>query len=240
MTTAAWVPEDTPEYTAFKKVSQEDAFLERFLSQKYSLAPGELLLDIGARDGSICLRLQSPEYIHIAEPDPTVQLPFSPQKFWRQKIQDVQLEDTYKLIVCSHVMGYLRRQGVQPQVFQQLIDALALGGTLVLFYNTNSGFVGELLELSKKIIPNGHYDYFDESLLLTLPDEAFNIGVKDEQFELSYKTFEELSRSCWFLFGGYENDIAGVSEKFLPILMASLTNPRVMLDQRIVCITKLR
>ncbi len=106
------------------------------LKSKFPLGNGDLVLDVGGREGDISLAIQKPEFIHLVDPDPTLNLSFTPACYWKEKIQNVNLSDyKYKLIICSHVLGYLGAQEVQAQVFHTLVQSLDRNGTLVLFYN---------------------------------------------------------------------------------------------------------
>lgn len=233
-----WIPEGTEEYKEFKHVTLENNFLGNVLKQKFPLAPGDLLLDVGGREGDIGLQVQLPEYFHLIDPDPTLKLPFTPARYWQEKIQDVEIVDSYKLIICSHVLGYLGAQQVQSDVFRKLVKALAPNGTLVIFYNTNAGYMGELLKFSREILLNGHYDYFDENLLDELHSSEFEISHQDISFSLDYPSYEKLARCCWFLFGATDQDIDGVAAKFLSKLENDLTTPTFQIEERITFIIR--
>jgi hypothetical protein len=237
-----WIPEGTIEYKNFKHVTQENNFLASFLKEKIKLAPGELLLDVGGREGDIAISLQSPEYIHIVDPDPTLHLPFKPGVFLNSKIQNVlPLIQKYKLIICSHVLGYLGNQNVQADVFKSLLDQLDdQGGALVLFYNTNEGYMGELLRFSKESLAKGHYDYFDEALLKNLDPAKYEISYHDVAFKLDYDSYEDLARCCWFLFGAMDQDIDGVAAKFLPKLKQDLPKPTFDIEERVAVISLMK
>jgi SAM-dependent methyltransferase len=233
-----WIPEGTEEYKIFKLITLENRYLGKLLRDRYQLGNGDLVLDVGGRKGDIALELQKPEYIHIIDPDPTLILDFTPAQFWNERIQDVELEDKYKLIICSHVLGYLGTQNVQDEVFEQLTDALAPGGTLVLFFNRNTRYVGDLLEFSKEIGEDGHYDYFDESLIEALNKTQFDVSHEDVTFDLNYETFEDLSRCCWFLYGARDQDIEKVAKMFLPRLKQDLNRPEIEIDERALLVTR--
>jgi hypothetical protein len=235
-----WIPEGTAEYKQFKFVTDENHFLADYLKKLIPLAPNDLVLDVGGREGDIALNLQKPDHFHLIDPDPTLKLSFEPARYWREKVQNVDLHPSaYKLIIMSHVLGYLGTQHVQKEVFEQLIKAIAPGGTLVLFYNTNAGYMGDLLRFSQEILLNGHYDYFDESLLDQLDKDEFQIKKKDVSFDLDYKTHEELARCCWFLFGAMDQNIEGVSEKFLPKLKMDLERPSFPIEERVTLVTRI-
>lgn len=233
-----WIPEGTREYQIFKLITLENRFLAKVLKEKFPLTPGELLLDVGGREGDIGLELQAPEYFHLVDPDPTLKLSFKPGKYWDERIQDIKLTDQYKLIVCSHVLGYLGTQHVQDVVFHQLVDALTPGGTLALFYNTNEGYTGELLKFSKEILLDGHYDYFDENLLSKLDSSKYSISHQDISFELEYDSWEDLARCGWFLYGAKDQDIDGVAAKFLPKLKEDLQKPSFAISERVTFVTR--
>ena len=184
------------------------------------------------------LELQNPRYFHLIDPDPTLRLPFIPGKFWNERIQDIHLDDKYKFIICCHVLGYLGTQNAQDKVFRDLISALAPGGTLVLFYNTNRGYMSELLHFSKEIISEGHYDYFDEKLLDELDGSSFKVSHQDVSFDLEYESYEDLARCCWFLFGARDQNIEAVAGRFLPKLKDDLPKPSFKIQERATFITR--
>ena len=234
-----WIPEGTKEYKTFKLTTLENRYLAALLKERIPLKPDDLLLDVGGRDGDIGLELQNPEHFHLVDPDPTLKLSFTPAKFWNERIQDIRLEDKYKLIICCHVLGYLGTQHVQDEVFRELSTALVQGGTLALFYNVNTGYMAELLQFSEDTIPDGHYDYFNESLLSELSSSEYSISYEDVSFKLDYPTYEDLARCCWFLFGAKDQDIEGVAAKFLPKLKADLKMPMFEVNERVALITRL-
>src|SRR5882672_7640506 len=105
-----WIPEGTKEYEIFKLITLENRFLTSALKEKYPLKDGDLILDVGGREGDIASQLQRHQDIHLVDPDPTLKLPFTPGKFWNERIQDIEPDGQYKLIICSHVLGYLGTQ----------------------------------------------------------------------------------------------------------------------------------
>lgn len=233
-----WIPEGTVEYKNFKFVTQENKFLASLLKGKFNLKDGDLLLDVGGREGDISIQVQKPEYMHIVDPDPTLVLPFTPAKFIQSKIQDVDLSSfKYKLIICSHVLGYLGNQHAQEKVFKDLLTLLNNGGTLVLFYNRNTAYMKDLLQFSKQNISDGHHDYFDESLLEKVSKD-FEISHTDVSFSLDYSSHEELARCCWFLFGAMDQDIPKIANLFLPKLKQDLKEPNFEIEERVTFITK--
>ena len=52
-----WIPEGTQEYKIFKLTTHENNFLADFLKNKVSLKAGEIILDVGGREGDIGLKL---------------------------------------------------------------------------------------------------------------------------------------------------------------------------------------
>ncbi len=236
-----WIPEGTNEYKVFKSITKENNFLASILKQHFSLSKDDLVLDVGGREGDITYAIQDSSRVHIVDPDPTLSIIPEPAKFFPTKIQNTDLGDTkYKLIICSHVLGYLGLQKVQVEVVQKLINQLDAGGTLVLFYNTNFGYMGELLAFSKREVKKGHYDYFDESILIEYKqNKSFQTKQLDVSFNLLYPSFEDLARCCWFLFGAIDEDIEGVASIFLPKLKNDLFRSSFMIDERITFIKKI-
>jgi hypothetical protein len=233
-----WIPEGTEEYKTFKLITLENAFLTKFLKEKIPLGTEDLVLDVGGREGDIGLGLQTPDKFHLVDPDPTLKLNFTPGRFWPERIQDIELSEKYKLIICCHVLGYLGTQHVQDKVFRELVGKISPGGTLALFYNTNTGYMKNLLQFSRDVLVDGHYDYFDENLLKELDPQKYEISYHDVSFDLDYDSYEDLSRCCWFLFGAKDQDIEGVANKFLPKLKADLDKPSFKIDERIALITQ--
>ena len=88
-----WIPEGTEEYKTFKHVTDENNFLAKILKSKFDLKDGYLILDVGGREGDISLAIQKPEFIHLVDPDPTLELSFTPAKYWKEKIQNLDLSE---------------------------------------------------------------------------------------------------------------------------------------------------
>lgn len=233
-----WTPEGTYEYRAFKQLTRENTYLSNFLKQRFKPGPSDLVLDVGGRDGEIAFALQRPESVHIVDPDPTIELVSKPGKFIKNRIQDIDLSDQYRLIICSHVLGYLGKQNAQFITIKKLLNSLSLDGCVVLFYNRNTKYMNYLLNKSKHILDNGHHDYFDESILYEMSTEEYKIEEHDVWFKAEYGGFDELARCCWFLFGALNEDIEGTAAKFIPVLRRDLASPTLPIEQRIVCITR--
>jgi hypothetical protein len=232
-----WVPEGTVEYKHFKQVTRENTVLAKFLKDRLPLAESELVLDVGGREGDISTAIQKSEWVHIVDPDPTISVPANVGRFFRGKIQDLALDqNSYSLIICSHVLGYLGKQSVQDKVFSELLRLLNDQGKLVLFYNINDEYMGELLKFSKTHLQNGHFDYFDEALFSA--DSAFDVILKDVKFDLRYDSYEDLGRCCWFLFGSLDQDIDKVAAEFVPKLKRDLGIPEFEINERIAIVAR--
>jgi hypothetical protein len=233
-----WVPEGTAEYRLFKQITGENRALASLLNDRLSLKSGELVLDVGGREGDISLALQAPNSVHIVDPDPTLSRPHV-GKFWNQKIQNLNLSAyRYQLILCSHILGYLGAQSAQLETVLQLTSRLASRGNLILFFNRNDGYMGELLAYSKSVLEYGHHDYFDEEIFKSLSPRDFSITHTDMSFTLKYPSFDELSRCCWFLFGSLRQDINNVASLFRPRLKRDLSTPAFAINERVIFIER--
>lgn len=235
-----WVPEGTNEYTLFKLITQENQKLISVIQKHILLKDGDLVLDVGGRDGNVSFGVQKPQWVHIVDPDPTLRLTQKPGRFWNKKVQDVKFDkkNKYKLIICCHVLGYLGLQEAQQDVLDTLVELLEPGGTIVLFYNLNTGYIGNLVDYSKHVLPTGHYDFFDESILPRYRVRGVETRQLDIAFQLEYKSFTALSRGCWFLFGATAPNIGDLAKKFLPKLTNDLLAPVITVDERILFMTK--
>lgn len=236
-----WIPEGTKEYTLFKLKTQENKKLIESIKNHVKIGDNDLILDVGGRDGNVAFEIQKPEMVHIIDPDPRIKLLKEPAKFWNEKVQNVQFDENvkYKLIICCHVLGYLGLQEAQKEMTRKLVSLLDPdGGTLVLFYNANIGYMKELMDYSMHVLPRGHYDYFDESTLKRYRIPGYELKRLDVSFPLEYKSFEELSRCCWFLFGAIDQDIDEKARRFLPKLENDLVEPTFVIDERIMFVTR--
>lgn len=233
-----WFPEGSREYHRFKLVTRENRKLVEILRKRVALRPGELVLDVGGRDGNVAFAVQKPQWVHIVDPDPKVRPLKRPGQFWREKIQNVQFEQgvKYKLIICCHVLGYLSLESAQKDVLDKLVHMLTDDGTLVLFYNTNEGYMASLLEYSTHVLSARHFDYFDEKLLRPYRTVGYDIKQVDTAFDVAYKTFDALARCCWFLFGAMDPDITGSARRFLPKLTNELSEPGFIINERVMLI----
>ena len=118
------------------------------------------------------------------------------------------------------------------------MDKIIPGGTLALFYNTNTGYMKELLVFSKEFIPDGHYDYFDEKLLDELDSSKFDIESHVVSFDLDYDSFDGLARCGWFHFGAKDQNIKAIAAKFLLKLKRDLDIPSFKIDERVTLIRR--
>ena len=234
-----WIPEGSVEYDIFKLKTRENDDLVHVIKKHVQLGPNDWVLDVGGRDGNVTFRVQDASHVDIVDPDPFIQPLQEPNRFWRDKVQHVEFdpERKYKLIICCHVMGYLGLQGTQEVVVEKLLEQLVEGGVLLLFYNTNHGYMQELLQYSRHI-QFGHYDYFDTSILQAYKTPDFDIKHLDRSYTLDYGDWLKLARMCWFLFGAMEIDVDSVAKKFLPKLTYDLVEPTFEIDERMTLITR--
>ena len=233
-----WIAEGTAEYKDFKLRTQENKALIGVIENHVLLDSHDLVLDIGGRDGEIAFAIQDPKSVHLVDPDFSVELRQKPKQHWIQKVQNVDFgNNIYKLIICSHVLGYLGLQS-SKDILKTLSRLLDKDGSMVLFYNTNEGYMGEHLEFSKHVLERGHYDFFDENLLQHFRINGFEIRKMDFCFQLNYSSFYDLAKCCWFLFGAIEKNIEETAQKFMSKLENDLLSPTITLNERIVFITK--
>lgn len=236
-----WIPEGSKEYALFKLKTQENKKLIDVIKKHADIGPDDLILDVGGRDGNVAFEIQRPERVHIIDPDPRIKPLKEPAKFWNEKVQDVKFDNgvKYKLIICCHVLGYLGLQEAQKEMTRKLVSLLDPdGGTLVLFYNANIGYMKELLDYSLHVLPRGHYDYFDEDILRRYRVPGYEIKKLDVSFPLEYPNFEDLARCCWFLFGAIDSDIGEKARRFLPKLQNDLAEPTFVIDERIMFVRR--
>lgn len=234
--------ENSAEYKKFKKTSDEDAVLIKNLSRRLRVPRHAKVLDIGGREGYISLGVAPEAEITIVENDPDVAAPEAPVHYVRQSIQDTAFDrESFDVILLSHVLGVLGRQGVHAEIVERAYAWLKPGGSLVLFYNTNSGYMGELLEFARAHLKNLRYDYFDGAILESL--ESAEISSEKVVTPISYDSFEELGRACWYLFNACDGEAddehreyaAGI---FLPKLKRDLASPMFDIEQSISIVTK--
>jgi hypothetical protein len=234
-----WTPEGAAEYGIFKLKTRENDNLVRVIKKHVALAPGDHILDVGGRDGNVAFQLTEALYVDIIDPDPSIQPLQEPHRFWRDKVQHVTFDPDrkYKLIICCHVLGYLGLQSVQKEVVEKLIGQLEEGGTLLLFYNTNEGYMNELLQYSRHI-QYRHYDYFDQLILGLYRTPDFAIKHLDVSYTLDCEDWLSLGRMCWFLFGTIEIEVDRVAKMVLPKLQHDLIEPTFEIGERMTLITK--
>ncbi len=235
-----WVPEGTQAYADFKWRTAENEWLISFLKRTVMarLPNDATILDVGGRDGQVAYGLQEPKYVHIIDPDPTPRFQTRPARYWQKRVQDVSLDNPYDLIICCHVLGYLGMQGAQKEVVERLIGLLKPNGTLCLFYNTNDGYMRDLLEYSRHVLEVRHFDYLDESLIDPFRRPPYSIKTSDVSFDLRYERWEDLARCCWFLFGAIVPDIDHVAQLFLNKLKKGLAEPAFPVYERAMLITR--
>jgi hypothetical protein len=235
-----WNVRGEAEYERFKLVTRENRRLIETLRSNFPLKRGEYVLDVGGREGDVAFGIQKAQWVHIVDPDPRIEPLKKCERHWRAKVQDVRLDPRikYKLIIVCHVAGYLGLQGADAKVLAKLMNQLTDDGTLVIFYNINDGYMGELLEYSKHIYPVRHWDYFDEKLLDPYKTPACEIKRLDVSFTLDYKTFDELALCCWFLFGAINRNIKSCAKLFITKLKSDLLVPRFEIAERMIFVTK--
>jgi hypothetical protein len=233
-----WTVEGTREYRSFKRITRENQYLAKFISDNVHIPSGRVL-DVGGREGSISLRVSSPTLVDIVDPDPAIRLR-PPARYIQRRIQEYDLTSSeYALIICSHVLGYLAREKVQSKVLKGILASLAPNASCLLFYNTNHGYMADLLRFSRRHIENGHFDYFDESIIHNVDQNRFRITQTDVAFPLYCPSYYLLGRACWFLFGNILNNIDKVAKLFEEKIRRDLVAPSFGIDQRILRIERL-
>jgi hypothetical protein len=225
--------ENTPEFKKFKLISNEDEVLVNLIKNNIAISKEAKILDIGGREGYISLKLGKPENITVVDPDPVVE-PSKDTIFIREKIQNADLgSNKYDLILAAHVWGDFERENESKEVLEKLLGHLADGGYLAICYNSNNGFMSELLSYAKNTLSQMRYDYFEEDVL-----RGKNFKKQTFTTPLNYESFEELGRACWMLFATAYDDISETGKKFIPFLEEHLAKPSFDLEQTLVVLQK--
>lgn len=224
--------ENTTVYKQFKAKSGEDQVLIKKLKDR-GITGGDVL-DIGGRLAPISTSLTAKENITLVEPDP-VPKPEGITKH-EERIQSYlkHHDASFGIILCSHVLGDLGRQGAQADVVPRLASRLKDDGRLVLTYNENNGLIGDLLTIAKNTLDGVRYDYFNEAILDSIDAE---IERETYRVTVSPDTYYELGVICWFLYGTGEDNIDSVAKLFAPKLRAKLSSPELSIDEKLVIIS---
>jgi hypothetical protein len=139
------------------------------------------------------------------------------------------LNESYDLIIASHVWEDLGRLRVQNKVINKLLSRLKTKQSLLFVcHNQGSNFIKDLKYFAFQNLDEIRDDYYEDHLLIgkSFKRTTFETSVK-------YNSFEELARGCWFLFGTGNQDIGHVSNVFLPFLRKKLVKPEFVLTQEV-------
>ncbi len=228
--------ENTPEFKKFKQISNEDKILVDLIKKNISLGNNHKILDVGGREGYISLALTSPDRITIVDPDPKIDISNLPIKLIREKIQNVSFEEKFDLIIASHVWGDFDREGVSRDVLKKLYHSLNIGGSLVIGFNSNTGYMKDLLLYAKESLKHMRYDYLPDGVPADIPEQ--NIKKIDFTTPLQYESFEELGRGCWMLFATSDDDISETAKIFIPYLEKTLDKSAFELNQTLLIVSQ--
>ena len=135
-------------------------------------------------------------------------------------------------VILFHVWGHFAHSGTSKLAFNKAIKSLNENGKLILCYNTNDDFVGELVKFCKKLFSNFQYDQFDESLL-------DGIKFKEIEFDvsLSVELFEELTDLIQVLVIAEDVEFESKKSEILDFLKSHLDVPKFKIKQKIVITT---
>lgn len=219
-------------FEKFKNTTKEENRIIDLIKSEIPVHSNWKVLDIGSNKGTISHAIQSNSK-NITLVDVENFDIKTGARFLKGTWENLNVDETFDLIIASHVWGHFYHNGTTAFAFQKALDVLKRGGLLVLCYNTNSGIIGELIDLSKKLFSDFQYDIFDESLIHNLDTKefAFKVTLKETAFKNLTDLIQTLIIVPDQVYESKKSEIRKYFETHLP-------NPEFLIDQKIVVVKK--
>lgn len=217
-------------FKKFKEITQEETKIIEIIKNNVKVADSTKVLDVGSNEGNISKAIQDKKdkitLVDINEFDLE-----SGIRFIKSGWENLELKEKFDLILASHVWGHFGYTNTQKIAFERVLFSKDQNGKIVLCYNTNSGFMGELIKFSKEIIKDFQYDYFDEDLIkeYNKKEILFNVVLKG-------KDFEELVELIQILIITEPSHYKGKKQEMKKFLEINLDSPSFLIEQKIVII----
>ncbi len=215
-------------FRLFKNITNEEGEIIKIIKENIKVSSLTSILDIGSNSGYISSKLQPQKnkitLIDIDEFNTEPEI-----KFIKSSWEEAIIEGKFDLIIASHVWGHFGYKDTQKIAFDKMIKHKLDKGKIILCYNTNSEFMGKLVDFSKEVLGDFQYDYFDEDIIKEYDKKEITFEVK-----LKAKDFEDLAELVKILIITEEKNYKKNQVK--EFLERNLSKPEFKIEQKVIII----
>lgn len=220
------------QFEVFKDITKEESAIVEQIKKTVNITSDTMVLDIGCAKGVITKAIQ-PNYFHITLVDFDETESDGSLTFIQGKWEDVTIDDQYDVVLLSHVWGHFAYTNTTKQAFNKALSNTKDGGRVLLCYNSNDDFVGELINFSKESIGDIQYDVFDESLL-----KGLEYAVSTFSVPIHANSFKELADFVRVLIIAPDNVYDAKMLEMEKFLSERLDKPEFTIGQKLVVVSK--
>lgn len=215
-------------FDKFKKNTKEEYLIIENILNILPINENSTVLDIGSSNGVISSGIQKNiKLISLVDIDET-NIPEN-FNFIRSEWEKAELKDKFDIVLASHVWGHFFYTKTQKNALMKMEKAVKRGGHLILVFNSNDGFLSDLISFVEENNIDSQYDQFDEKML-----KGYEFQARRFEVVLCAESFDELSNYMQVLFVMSDINFLNVKDKFNFFLQKHLSEPVLRFNQIVV------
>lgn len=218
-------------FQIFKETSKEKELIIDIIKENTAISKNATILDIGSADGNISKAIQA-NHKNITLVD-IIDQTESEATYIRLPFEKIKLTKKYDLIIACHVLGHFYKNKTANEALTSMIDNLSLKGQLIIGYNTNEGYMMELLKHMRQLYAESRFEPKEKELI----HKKIKIE-KNYHSIISGKTFEELADLTRILFANTDKEYNAQFNKICEFYKRTLHKPEFAIEQKILFIGK--
>lgn len=214
-------------FEKFKINSNEKTLLGNIISSQIDFKPSTTILDVGSFDGVIVKKLQ-PNHKNITLVD-VIDHNEPVAKYIKKPFEEVVLKSNYDVSIAMHVWGHFYKNNSSAVVLDKMIKHT--NDCVVVCYNTNSGFMEELINLVPNLTPESQFKLSDYNSIKNKISSEKNFSV-----DINADSFEDLTNLTRILFANNDDEYNSKFEIIKNFYQNNLYTPKLVVEQKMLFI----